>query len=48
MTATLDPALDLELVRDLKAPKALLWKCWTDPRHLVEWFVPKPNKVVAC
>lgn len=44
----LDPKLDLELVRDLKAPKALLWQCWTDPRHLVHWFVPKPHKVASC
>ena len=43
----LDPELDLELVRDLKAPRALLWACWTDPKHLVHWFVPKPHKVVA-
>lgn len=42
-----DPDLDLELVRDLKAPRALLWACWTDPKHLVHWFVPKPHKVVA-
>lgn len=48
MTDQLDPQLDLELVRELKAPKALLWKCWTDPRHLPHWFVPRPHKVVAC
>lgn len=48
MTQTLDPELDLELVRELKAPKALLWKCWTDPRHLPHWFVPKPHKVASC
>jgi uncharacterized protein YndB with AHSA1/START domain len=44
----LDPDLDLELVRDLKAPRAALWTCWTDPQHLPHWFVPKPHKVVAC
>ncbi|NBZ89864.1 SRPBCC domain-containing protein [Stagnihabitans tardus] len=44
----LDPATDLELVRELKAPKALLWACWTDPRHLPHWFVPKPHKVASC
>lgn len=48
MSVPLDPELDLELVRDLKAPKALLWTCWTDPRHLPHWFVPKPHRVVAC
>lgn len=43
-----DPNLDLELVRELNAPKALLWACWTDPRHLPHWFVPKPHKVASC
>lgn len=44
----LDPETDLELVRDLKAPRALIWACWTDPAHLPHWFVPKPHKVVSC
>ncbi len=46
--SNLDPELDLELVRDLKAPRALLWACWTDPQHLPHWFVPKPHKVASC
>ncbi len=44
----LDPELDLVLTRDLNAPRAVLWACWTQPAHLVHWFVPKPHKVVAC
>lgn len=48
MMTQLDPDLDLEIVRDIKAPRALLWTCWTDPKHLPHWFVPKPHKVVAC
>jgi uncharacterized protein YndB with AHSA1/START domain len=48
MTIDLDPDLDLELIRDLKAPRALLWACWTDPAHLPHWFVPKPHKIVSC
>lgn len=48
MSGELDPELDLELVRDLNAPCAALWACWTDPQHLPHWFVPKPHKVVAC
>ena len=48
MSIELDPDLDLELVRDLNAPRAALWTCWTDPQHLPHWFVPKPHKVVAC
>lgn len=44
----LNPETDLILTRTLAAPRALLWDCWTSPRHLPEWFVPKPHRVVAC
>jgi uncharacterized protein YndB with AHSA1/START domain len=45
---TLDPETDLTLTRTLNAPRALVWECWTKPEHLVNWFVPRPHKVVAC
>jgi uncharacterized protein YndB with AHSA1/START domain len=48
MTETLDPTLDLVLERDIAAPRALVYSCWTTPEHLMQWFVPKPNKVTAC
>ncbi len=44
----LDPETDLRLVRDLDAPRHLVWDCWTTPEHLVQWFVPKPHRVVDC
>jgi uncharacterized protein YndB with AHSA1/START domain len=44
----LDPELDLILTRDIKAPPEVLWKCWTMPEHLVQWFVPRPHRVTAC
>ncbi len=44
----IDPETDLVLTRDLKAPRHLIWKCWTTPEHLMPWFVPKPHKVTAC
>jgi uncharacterized protein YndB with AHSA1/START domain len=44
----LDPDLDLVLTRELNAPREILYKCWTTPEHLMQWFVPKPHKVVAC
>ena len=43
-----DPALDLVLVRDLAAPRAVIWECWTKAEHLVHWFVPRPHRVTAC
>lgn len=33
---------DLHLHRILKAPRALVWRCWTDPEHIPHWFAPKP------
>ena len=44
----LDPDLDLVLVRELAAPRAVIWRCWTEPEHLMQWFVPKPHRVTAC
>lgn len=44
----LDPTLDLVLEREIAAPRALIYTCWTTPEHLVHWFVPKPHKVAAC
>lgn len=46
--AKLDPELDLVLVREVNAPREILYTCWTTPEHLVHWFVPKPHKVTAC
>ena len=34
--------LDLVLERALDAPRALVWKAWTDPKHLKRWWAPKP------
>jgi uncharacterized protein YndB with AHSA1/START domain len=38
----LDNELDLQINRLIKAPRALVWKAWTDPQHLKEWWCPKP------
>ena len=46
--ADLDPETDLILTRSLKAPRALVWDCWTNPAHLPHWFMPKPHRVVDC
>jgi len=44
----LDPEFDLVLTRDLNAPRDIIYKCWTDPAHLPQWFVPKPHRVAKC
>ena len=37
-TAADRPAMTI--VRTFNAPRALLWKAWTDPEHLKQWFGP--------
>ena len=32
---------ELVLTRILNAPRELVWKAWTDPKHLINWFGPK-------
>ena len=33
---------DLILERNLDAPRDKLWRCWTEPELLQQWFCPKP------
>lgn len=36
------PDHDLVISRLLKAPRASLWRAWTEPDRLKEWWCPKP------
>ena len=44
----INPKLDLVLERELDVPVELVWKAWTTPQHLREWFAPKPWTITAC
>jgi uncharacterized protein YndB with AHSA1/START domain len=44
----IDPKLDLVLEREIDVPAELVWKAWTTPKHLREWFVPKPWTIMSC
>lgn len=44
----IDPKLDLVIEREIDVPVELVWKAWTTPEHLPEWFVPKPWTVTEC
>lgn len=49
MTAyKIDPKLDLILERTIDVPVELVWKAWTEPKHLMQWFTPAPWKTVDC
>jgi len=44
----LKPALDLVLERVVDVPRELVWKAWTQPELLKQWFTPAPWKTVEC
>ncbi|HVH37468.1 MAG TPA: SRPBCC family protein [Sphingomicrobium sp.] len=39
---------DLVLERTLDAPIDLVWKAYTDPEHLKQWFAPRPYQISEC
>ncbi len=44
----LDPKTDLTFTRTLAAPRSVLWECWTTPKHIRHFFVPRPHGIDAC
>lgn len=38
----------LTIERIFDAPRALVWKAWTDPEHLMRWWGPKDFTSPAC
>lgn len=43
--APADESRELHLTRLLDAPRAAIWRCWTDAALLPMWFCPPPWKV---
>jgi uncharacterized protein YndB with AHSA1/START domain len=37
----------LEIVRVLDAPRMAVWRCWTEPELIKQWFTPKPWQTVG-
>jgi uncharacterized protein YndB with AHSA1/START domain len=37
---------ELVLIRLIDAPREKLWRCWTEPKLMVQWFTPPPWKTV--
>ncbi len=35
----------LTFTRELPVPRALVWRCWTEPELIKQWFCPKPWQV---
>ena len=42
---TINPELDLELVRDVPVSAEAVFSAWTDPESLKHWFAPRPYTV---
>ncbi|MBV9558088.1 MAG: SRPBCC domain-containing protein [Pseudolabrys sp.] len=41
MNQHVNPERSVVLTRIFDAPRALVWKAWTDPKMMKEWFGPK-------
>ena len=37
---------ELVLTRVIDVPREKLWRCWTEPQLIVQWFTPPPFKTV--
>ncbi|MEX1025478.1 MAG: SRPBCC family protein [Planctomycetota bacterium] len=44
----IDPQLDLVFERTVDLPPALVWRAWTEPELLMQWFTPAPWKTIEC
>ncbi|MEX2536912.1 MAG: SRPBCC family protein [Trueperaceae bacterium] len=44
----INPKLDLVLERFVDVPRELVWRAWTEPEHLKQWFAPRPWSTVRC
>ena len=36
---------DLSITRIIPAPRAVVWRCWSEPELLMQWYCPKPWRV---
>jgi len=45
-TQTVAPGREFVISRVLDAPRDLVWKCFTDPEHMKQWWGPKGAKVL--
>jgi uncharacterized protein YndB with AHSA1/START domain len=44
----MDDRLDLAMERVLNAPRDRVWRAWTEPDRLKQWWCPKPWRVDEC
>ena len=39
-----NPELDLTITRVIRAPRQAIWRAWTDPAQLAQWWIPAPAR----
>ena len=39
----MNPELDLEIERVIRAPRTAVWRAWTEPELFAQWFLPGPS-----
>lgn len=44
---TVDAETDLELRREVALTPDAIWRAWTTPSLLVQWFTPRPYETIA-
>lgn len=48
VTVTQPDDKSVVIERSFNAPRELVWKCWTEPKHLAAWFGPHGMTVPVC
>jgi uncharacterized protein YndB with AHSA1/START domain len=43
-----NPKLDLSFERIVDVPQELIWRAWTQPELIKQWFTPAPWKTIDC
>ena len=46
--ATFNPDTDLVLSRRVDVPREAIWRAWTTPSLITQWFTPAPWRTLAC
>lgn len=45
---TINPELDLELIRDVPVSAEAVFAAWTTPDSVKQWFAPRPYSITVC